>query len=199
MAGLELGKHEGQKSLVLLPFMSRWQCSLRGKNLDLGWPWLAGRQNRCPEEGARTCLREVGPGVLGEIMTFHFAGERELGGWEWSKLSRATWPEASTRRYLLHFFLSPSKSHFDKQGLQESVTASFSSHRFASLAACFTLQSTVEFDSGKWWHVGFIVFVFSLKHNVHILQPTHDTRFSKITRSQYDWNTEVSSQLHKWL
>lgn len=58
----------------------------------------------------------------------------------------------------------------------------------------FTLHSTVEFDSGKWWHVGFIFFSF--KHNVHILQPTYDTRFSEIKRSQYDCNTEVS-QLRK--
>lgn len=57
---------------------------------------------------------------------------------------------------------------------------------FANLAACtvevFTLHSTVEFDSEKWRHVGF-VFFFSLKHSVHILQPTHDIRFSKIKRS----------------
>lgn len=59
----------------------------------------------------------------------------------------------------------------------------------ASPAACtmevLTLHSTVEFDSGTWWHVGFMFF-FPLKHNVHILQPTYDTRFSEIKRSQYD-------------
>ena len=57
---------------------------------------------------------------------------------------------------------------------------------FTNLAACtvevFTLHSTVEFDSEKWRHVGF-VFSFFLKHSVHILQPTHDIRFSKIKRS----------------
>lgn len=37
---------------------------------------------------------------------------------------------------------------------------------------------------------------FSLKHNVHILKPTHDTRFSKIKRSRYDWNMECLSYIN---
>lgn len=72
------------------------------------------------------------------------------------------------------------------KSLEGSPVLVASSSPFTNLAACtvevFTLHSTVEFDSEKWWHVGF-VFFFSLKHSVHILQPTHDIRFSKIKRS----------------
>lgn len=46
-----------------------------------------------------------------------------------------------------------------------SKASLFSFPQFASLAACtaevFTLRSTVEFDSGKWRHVGFIFLFFS--------------------------------------
>lgn len=61
-----------------------------------------------------------------------------------------------------------SRQHWDADREEAgggSKASFFSFPQFASLAACtvevFTLHSTVEFDSGKWRHVGFIFLFFS--------------------------------------
>lgn len=189
MQGLGLGKGKAQESSsIILP--ARWNTGLRGESL--------GREAEEIARGGQAVLESQlsQPWIFRRNHGFPMGWANERGGKRNGNDQQTAQGQSIQSQDVnilaISSLLLPTpgvtRMPIGRRLEEISSASSLQFTQFASLAACtaevFTLhsmQNLIQENGGMW-----VSFFFSLKHNVHILQPTHDIRFSKIKCSRYE-------------